>query len=275
MFREVLTDYRDRASVLVWAALLGLAAQRLLVLPTIAVTGPMLGSPITIEITTDTILGLILAGLVVSGTEAVVCAHPLSLDGELGLYWMFWGVPVALIALALLLLPAAPTRLYWMAGLILTGITLGLSLTGIYYTVDPFAKGYRRARVGMNALTYGIALVLYLVVYGTRVRSIVSATEVMLVSGLLALELLRGSQRPTLQVALYAIITGLLLGQATWVLNYMRLPSLTGGLVLLLFFYDCVGLSQHAIQGRISRRAAIEFGLFTIAALALIWEFAL
>jgi hypothetical protein len=164
MFREVLTDYRDRASVLVWVVLMGLAAQRLLVLPTIAVTGPVLGSPITIAITTNTILGLILAGLVVSGTEAVVRAHPLSLDGELGSHWMFWGVPVALIVVALLLLPAAPTRLYWMADLILIGITLGLSLAGIYYTMDPFAKGYRRARVGMNALTYGIALVLYLVV---------------------------------------------------------------------------------------------------------------
>jgi hypothetical protein len=274
MYREILIDYRDRASVLIWVALMGLAAQRLLALPTVVVAGPVLGSPITLTLTTNTVLGLILAGLVASGTEAVVRSHPMSHSGELGAHWLFWGVPVALIGVAIFLLPVAPSRLYWLVGLILTGGTLGLSLAGIYYTMDPFATGYRRARLGMNALTYGIALVLYLAVYRARTRSIVSATEIMLVSGLLALELLRGSQRPTLSVALYAVITGVVLGQATWVLNYMRLQSLTGGLVLLLLFYNIVGLSQNAIQGRIGRRVVIEFGLITIAALALIWEFA-
>jgi hypothetical protein len=270
----MLLDYRDRASVLIWVVLMGLAAQRLLALPTIVVAGGVLGSPVAITVTTNTMLGLILAGLAASGAEASVRAHPLSHSGESGAHWLAWGVPVALIGVAVFLLPVAPSRLYWLVGLILTGSALGLSLAGIYYTMDPFATGYRRARLGMNALTYGIALVLYLVVYRTRARSIVSATEIMFISGLLALELLRGSQRPTMSVALYAVITGLVLGQATWVLNYMRLQSLTGGLVLLLIFYNVVGLSQNAIQGRIGRRVAIEYGLISIAALALIWEFA-
>jgi len=151
---------------------------------------------------------------------------------------------------------------------------LGLAMAGIYYTIDPFQNGYRRARLGMNALTYALALVLFLVVYRTRVRSIVSATEVLLVSSLLALELLRGSARPTVMVAIYAAITGLVLGQATWALNYWRLDSLTGGLVLLVLFYDVVGLSQHGLQGTIRRRIVLEYALITITAMALIWEFA-
>ena len=71
-----------------------------------------------------------------------------------------------------------------------------------------------------------------LVVYRMRARSLVSATEVMVLSTLLALELLRGSQRPVALVAVYAGITGLVLGQATWALNYLRLSNLTGGLLL-------------------------------------------
>ena len=78
---------------------------------------------------------------------------------------------------------------------------------------------------------------------------VLSATQVLLVSSLLAMELLRGSDRPTIMVALYAAVTGLVLGQATWALNYWRLDSLTGGLVLLVLFYDVVGLSQHALHG--------------------------
>jgi Protein of unknown function (DUF5656) len=296
-----LVDYRDRASVLVWVALMGLVAQRVLALPSRDISATVLGSPITLTITTNTILGALLAGLVASGTEAVVRAHPrnraggrivlqtplqppatgqrdpdqqLALILTRGNHWVFWALPVALVVVALFLLPVAPSQSYWLLGLILTGIALGLSMAGIYYTIDPFARGYRRARLGMNALTYAVALVLFLVVYRSRARSIVSATEIMLVSGLLALELLRGSGRPTLMISLYAGITGLLLGQVTWALNYWRLSSLTGGLVLLVVFYDVVGLAQNALQGRIGRRVLIEYGLITVGAMALIWEFA-
>lgn len=269
-----LPDFRDRISVLVWVVLAGLVVQRFLVFPTVEVAGTVFGSPIMLTITANTALALALAALTAGGVEAVVRVHPLSQRNEIGPRGLYWGVPVALVGVTLLLLPNAPSRLYWLIGLIVTGGALSLSLIGVYYTVDPFATGYRRGRLAMNALTYGIALVLYLVVYRTRVRSILSATEVMFVSALLALELLRGSQRPALQVGIYAAIVGLILGEATWALNYMRLQSLAGGLILLLIFYNLVGLSQHAIQGRLSRRVLTEFGLITIAALALIWEFA-
>ena len=300
-----MVDYRDRVSVLVWVVLMGLAAQRFLTLPTQIFTTGVLGSPITITITTNTILGVLLAGLVASGTEAVLRAHPRTeyraaaspqftpagglgwfpedSHGETGLSlspfamvarWVFWALPIALVVVALLLLPVAPSSLYWLAGVILTGIALGLSMAGIYYTLDPFAVGYRRARLGLNALTYAVALTLFLVVYRTRVRSIVSATEVTLVSALLALELLRGSEQPVRLVVLYAGITGLLLGQATWALNYWRLDSITGGLVLLLLFYNIVGLAQSGLQGPIRRRVLIEHGLISLAALAFIWELA-
>lgn len=301
-----LVDYRDRASVLTWVVLMALTAQRFIELPVRTFEGALFGSPITLTLTANTVLIALLAGLVASGTEAVVRAHPRSqrlppraadrrrtapaarplnpaqpaqegwaragaqrLD-----HWVFWGLPIALVIVAVLLLPLASSLGYWVLGLIVTGIALGASMAGIYYTVDPFQVGYRRARLGMNALTYAVALLLFLVVYRTRVRSIVSGTEVMFLSSLLALELLRGSERPTLLVALYAAVTGLVLGQATWTLNYWRLDGLTGGLVLLVLFYNIVGLAQNALQGRIRRRVLLEYGLITLAALALIWEFA-
>lgn len=269
-----LVDYRDRVSVLVWGVLAGLVAQRLWVLPERTFSTTVLGSPITFTLTGATLLGALLAGLVGTGTEAVLRAHPRGLMGQLSHRWIYWSLPIALIVVVVLLLPLAPSRLYWLVGLSLTGIVLGLSMASIYYTIDPFATGYRRARLSLNALAYGISLVLFLVVYRTRIRSFVSATEIMLISSLLALDLLRGSDRPVSLVILYAGITGLVLGQATWALNYWRLDSLTGGLLLLLMFYDVAGLAQHALQGRTTRRVLIEFGLISIAFLALIWEFA-
>jgi hypothetical protein len=299
-----LIDYRDRASVMIWVVLMGLAAQRFLVLPERALTTEVFGSPITLTVTANTILAVLLTALVATGTEAVVRAHPkgeprptrrgprreyassatpvrpapLSASEREALvsrsHWVYWGAPIALILVAIFLLPFAPSAVYWVLGVIAAGLTLGLVLAGIYHTIDPFQTGYRRARLGMNALTYALALLLFLVVYRTRTRSALSATEVLLVSSLLAMELLRGSNRPTIMVALYAGITGLVLGQATWALNYWRLDSLTGGLVLLVLFYDVVGVSQHALQGRVRRRIILEYALITIAAMALIWEFA-
>lgn len=296
-------DYRNRVSVMIWVVLMGLAAQRFLTLPEKSFTTELFGSPATLTLTANTVLAVLLAGLVITGTESVVRAHPRSqvatlprrrqvayavAHGPRGLveesleravqplrsHWIFWGLPIALILVALLLLPLAPTAVYWVLGIIATAVALSLGSAGIYATIDPFQTGYRRARIGLNALTYAIALLLFLVVYRTRVRSIVSATEVLLISSLLALELLRGSERPTSLVALYAAITGLILGQSTWALNYWRLDSLTGGLVLLVLFYDIVGLSTYALQGRIRRRILLEYALITIAAMALIWEFA-
>jgi hypothetical protein len=74
-----LIDYRDRASVLIWVVLMGLAAQRFLALPERSFTAILLGSPVTVNITDNAILGALLAALVASGTEAVLRAHPNSL----------------------------------------------------------------------------------------------------------------------------------------------------------------------------------------------------
>jgi hypothetical protein len=60
------------------------------------------------------------------------------------------------------------------------------------------------------------------------------------------------------------------LGQVTWALNYWLLPGLTGGLLLLLIFYLMVGIAQQGLQGRLTRRVLLEFGIFALIALILI-----
>jgi hypothetical protein len=59
---------------------LGLVAQRVLALPR-GVHGDGIGLTIALTITTNTILGALLAGLVASGTESVVRTHPRSRTG--------------------------------------------------------------------------------------------------------------------------------------------------------------------------------------------------
>jgi len=267
-------DYRDRISVVVWIVLLGLTAMLLVKMPSATLVWIAFGSPLSVELSTHTLLGTLLIALTASGTEAVIQAHPLAREGRLRSRWVFWALPCAVVSVAALLLPTAPTRLTWLIGLALTGAILGLTLAATFHAIAPEGRGYRAARIVLNLLTYSSVVLLFLVVYRQRARSLLSATLIVGISTLLALELLRGTGRPLRSVALYALIIGAILGEATWALNYWRVSGLMGGLLLLLGFYLLVGLAYQSLMRRLTRRVLLEFGLVAFIGLALIWLFA-
>lgn len=269
-YNNTVTDYRDRIGVLVVAVLLTLTVQRLIALPTRTIYGILLGSPVALNFTAATILAAILVGLVALGTDSVIRSHPRAQAGELANTWVFWALPCALVVVAAQLLPLAETKLIWLGGLLLTGLLLTLAEVAAYRTIDPLAPGARRARGFLTLLTFAVAVMLFLVVYQSRMRSLLSATWVLTVSTLLALEILRETGRPLRQILPFAAITGLVLGETTWALNYWRGPSLNGGLFLLLGFYLLVGLAQQGIQARLSRRVLAEFAVVTLIILGLI-----
>jgi hypothetical protein len=265
-----MVDYRDRISVAVWVVLLGLTAALLVKIPSTTLVWIAFGSPLSIELSAGTILGALLVALAASGAESVVRAHPLARAGRLRNRWIFWALPCAVVAVAALLLPASPTRLNWLAGLGVTAVALAATLAATYHAIDSEASVHRPARIALNLLTYGTVLLLFLVVYRQRARSLLSATLIVGITTLLALELLRGSGRPLRPVALHALLVGVVLGEATWALNYWRIPGLTGGLLLLLGFYLLVGLANQGLQRRLTRRVLLEFAAVAAVSLALI-----
>jgi intracellular septation protein A len=108
---------------------------------------------------------------------------------------------------------------------------------------------------------------LFLVIYYTRSRSALSATAVLLVSGMLSLSLLRQASDSISPNWLFAVVIGLIMGQITWALNYWQASTLNVSLLLLLFFYVLTGLAQHHLSHKLSRRLLWEFGGVTIVAL--------
>ncbi len=266
-------DFRDRISIASWPLVLGLGLSLFLVLPTIEFSFVAFRSPVTIPLTGTFVAALFLSILAASGAESVVTAHPRFLTAERrsgGKTWPFWALPMALTNILAVLLPRAPTPLIQVLGLLIVSGLLILAFFALYYTVEPGQPGFRRARLALNILTYGSALVLFLFVYQARTRSLVSGSLVALTSILLAIELLRTSTNRTSTVIAYGMIVGLILGQVTWALNYWPLPDLTGGLLLLLIFYLLVGIAQHGLQGRLTRRVLVEFAIFAVVALLLI-----
>ncbi len=264
-------DPRDRIGVATWMVVLGLGISLLLELPSAEISFWALGSPVTIPFTGPLIAAVFLAILAAAGAQSVVTVHPLYVTGATRRRtWTYWALPMALTIIATMLLPAAPSAFLQVVGLLLSGALLGMAYGGLYVTVAPGKPGFRRARLWLDALAYGSALLLFLFVYQTRTRSLVSGTLVAITALLLAIEILRTATDRSMVAITYGGIIGLVLGQVTWALNYWVLPGLTGGLLLLLIFYLMVGIAQQGLLGRLNRRVWVEFAVFGVVALGLI-----
>jgi hypothetical protein len=264
-------DYRDRIGIGAWLLVFGIGLSLLVDLPTITLNLRAFRTPLNIALGDAIFAAVLLAVLAAAVTESVVSLHPYLQRQRRSHTWVFWALPMALAIIAPLVLPQAETRPVQVLGLAVAGALLVMALNFLYGTVEPGRPGYRRGRLILDALTYGSALLLFLFVYQTRTRSLLSGSLTAFTALLLAVELLRTTTDRVSLTLSYSLVIGLILGEVTWALNYWKLlPDLTGGLLLLLIFYLLTGIAQQGLQGRLSRRVLAEFALFTIVALVLI-----
>jgi hypothetical protein len=285
----------ERISALVNLTLFGLLLLFIINLPTREFSFVVLGSPLSFQLSPRELIAILLVGMACAGTDAVIRLHPASRSRELRHAFLFWILPGLLSLLAALLLPLSPERWLWAGGVVATGLLLGSVILAEYYTIDPANRYYKLARQVLNAVTYAIGLLLFISIYQTRVRSVISVTAVLVASGLLALELLRdprllSSALPSSSLGtggtgragqahagltwVYASLVGLLMGEATWALNYWHASGLTGGLLLLLIFYFLTGLAQQRIRGQFTWRTLAEYALVTTLGIFFTFQFA-
>lgn len=252
--------YYQRTGTLVSLLLLGLALSCLIRLPTNIVSFVAFGSPTTLYISTPWIMGGLLLLLTIAGVYSLVDFQEERSSPLYGL--AFGGLPSVAILIALFFLRLLADRLFFVSGLASAGLLLALILVGQYHTMGE--RNSLWARWGLNVVVYGAAVLFYVLIYGLRARSLLSATGISLVSGALALELLRG-EGDARRTWLYALVVGLIMGEFVWVLNYWGISALAGGSLLLLAFYLFTGLARQYLEGVIGRRVVVEFAL--IAAL--------
>jgi hypothetical protein len=264
-------DTFNRLSVVVGLVLLSLVVFLMIDLPTRTFTFLPLGSPLTVQLSEQWLRAMLAAAIALAGAHSVVGAHPAVRRGQRRAGFTAWIVPGLIGFLAPFLLPLAPNLTCWLGGLGLTAILLGSAILLEYYTTgrqiqaqaqpQPASDAPNRAvaRLALSLLTYGVTLAAFALIYHSRTRSLVTATATAVVSGLMALSLLRETDRPLRRTALYAGLAGLVMGQSTWALNYWRIHALTGGVLLLLFFYVVTGVAQQHLQGSLTRRVLVEF----------------
>jgi hypothetical protein len=254
--------------------MVGLALSMSVSLPSRQFTLFVLGSELTVLLSSQSQLATVMATLVCAGVDAIIRTHPKVYRRPLGYTVTFWVLPSLLTVASLILLPDLEWWGYRIGLIALTAVLLTLVVVSQYRSVDPEDRHHRLARLTLNGIVYVAALVLFVALYEGRVRSAISATGMLVASGMFALELLRVSPEDTGRTWLYAFLVGMLMGELTWALNYNSIDARIGGATLLLVFYSLTGLTQQHLWRRLNRHVVAEFGLVFVVGLAALGGFA-
>ncbi|MGD2143914.1 MAG: hypothetical protein PVF54_05490 [Anaerolineae bacterium] len=261
---------RDRVSVLLAVLVLGSILFRFIELPEQVYRLQALGSPLEIHASGTLLLITLTVGLACTGTSLIVHDHPHLVEKTGRPVYIAWILPAVQAGLSAYLLSLAPTLPIWVGGLIVFAIGMGLTVAAEYTTVSPGAPGYPAARLTLNVLAYLMAFVLFVLIYQTRSRSLVTATMTLLTAAVLALDLLSVADVQVGRILPFAGIIGLIIGESTWALNYWLVSAWVGGLLLLLIFYLAINIAHQHLLERLSASALVEFSAVTVAVLLVV-----
>ncbi|MEO8284924.1 MAG: hypothetical protein ABI670_00615 [Chloroflexota bacterium] len=157
--------------------------------------------------------------------------------------------------------------------LALAAVSFGAIYWAQVHSFDVSDRFFSGAQAMLNVLSHLCAFLLFATIYGLKTRSAISATAVAIVTALLVYELLsrdavwhRAMSLPVegrrQTIMLLSLVSGLVLGELTWGLNYWAaLTTLVGAAFLLVAFYVLYGLVSHYVDHRLDRQTFLEFGL--------------
>ena len=264
---------RQRLSVFIGLILLSLVLTQFVELPTRTLAVSVFGSPLGVDLDASWLMAVLLASLVCTGTDALVRTHPRAQEVRQRYTFVYWILP-GLMGLAAARLFSGPVaRPVWAAGLAATGALFAVVLTAEYTTLDPVAPIYPQARLFLNVIAYMLAFVLFILIYQTRGRSLITATAMLVISFALALDLLWHAGAKLSQTFLLSAAVGLVLGEASWAMNYWQISAWSGGMLLMLIFYVMTGIASQHLQSKLSRQVLFEFLVVAVVGIAVLMVF--
>ncbi len=261
----------DRLSLLISFVLVGLTLSLILDLPSRRIDFSFLGSEASFTVSGTWLLALLLAALTAAGVDSIARTHPRVHLGQARYIFILWILPCLIVIAATVLMALNEVRVFGLIGVGLVGGLLVAVIVGEYVTIDLQDRSYSAARLGVNLAVYLVAWVLFAMIYSWKLRSLFSATAIGASAGLLALELLRGSEDDLGRTWLYGAAVGLSIGEIVWALNYWNLTGFIGGAFLLIFFYALTGIAQQYLWGRLNRIVFVEFSMIFVGAIALLF----
>lgn len=153
---------------------------------------------------------------------------------------------------------------------ILLWVLLTAGLVARAHLDDDVGTIRQAALTGHVLLTHMVAFLALAMIYINKVRSLLSATTVAVVAGLLFLQLTDGERFPAERRFIYGLVGAVVLGEVTWALNYWPLTGWTGGALLLVAFYLLAGLILAQVRGGLRAARLAEYGLVSAIAFGVI-----
>ncbi len=181
-----------------------------------------------------------------------------------------WVLPGLVVVGTYLFLRLFDSPTVQIVGTLASSLILLVVILGQYYSIGRQHRLYGWAVIGLNITTYIAGFLLYGAIYVNKWRDFQSIPLVGLVTVLLTYELLRQAKAPNRTLLLYSLISGLILAEVSWALNYWFVKVLIGGIVLLLTFYVVVGLMQAHLTKNLNRAVLREYGVVSLVSILLI-----
>ena len=265
-----------RNRVLTLVALIALTPVALAVveLPTRSASITFLGSALSITLSTDSLLIILMPVLTCAGVDWVLRSHPDVRAGEIPYLFPFWIAPAFASLTISWLLTRISTWPLWIAVLLLGVIAISTLIFAEYVALSPYARGYAVARLALTGVSYAIAFGLFTLIYSSHERSVISATLTTIVAFGLALDLMAPHIIGLGTAATFSLVVSLLVGQSVWALNYWNISNWSAGVLLLSVLYVMIGLAQQHFQDRLTRGILIEFSVVAAVAVLIAWQLA-
>ena len=265
---------RDRVLVLVALIALTPIALEVVELPTRSASITFLGSALSITLSTDSLLLVLMPVLTCAGVDWILRDHPDVRAGEIPYLFPFWVAPAFAALTVAWLLTRISTWPLWVAVLLLGVIAIATLTFAEYVGLSPYARGYAVARLALTGVSYAIAFALFTLIYSARERSVISATITTVIAFGLALDLMAPHIVGLGTAATFSLVVGLLVGESIWALNYWNVSNWSAGVLMLAVLYVMIGLAQQYFQDRLTRQVLIEFGVVAAIAVIIAWQLA-
>ncbi len=261
---------RGKLSILLAVTLSSVTLFRFVELPTLNWGAlQVFGSPLGFSLGGGALLTLLVVGLVATGTLSIVRDHPLHESKERPLVFSLITPSVGALLVSVFLIQAGTWPL-WMAALILGGAIIGILVHLSYQSISPRSPGYPGARTLLNVVDYLMGFVLFSLILGQQGRALITGPGVLLLSGLLAAELLSATGSGIGGVLLYSGTIALLESELAWVLGYWPISTWTAATMLTLGLYIWSGIGYQHLLGRLNRRIITEFAVIGFLMFALV-----
>lgn len=170
------------------------------------------------------------------------------------------------LAVGIFLLRGSP----WVWAVVGAGLTL-FPVAVVMEGRAHFEPAVSPFRLWYSLLVYLLGLAVFTVIFGTRERSLFTATGTGAVGALLWAALRAGHQPAGRSGWVYYLVIFLVMGELTWALNYWPISTVAGGGTLMLAFFGLTQLAGAHLTHTLDRRQGLELALVVGVLLAILW----